>query len=46
MDAIKSANPSQFSSPRIPATAPAKQEDKNLTEVNAWLCKTFGANIS
>jgi hypothetical protein len=35
MDAMKRANPSQFSRPRIPATAPAKQEERNLTEFNA-----------
>lgn len=32
-------NPSQFSNPKIPAAAPAKQDDRNLTVVKdefAW----------
>jgi hypothetical protein len=33
VDVKNSAKPSQFSSPSIPATAPEKHDDKNLTVV-------------
>jgi hypothetical protein len=35
------AKPSQFSRPRIPATAPAKQDDMNLTVVSDEFAWTF-----
>ena len=38
----KSAKPSQFSSPKIPATAPAKHADMNLTEVSEEFARTLG----
>lgn len=38
----KSAKPSQFSSPRMPATAPAKHADRNLTEVSEEFEMTLG----
>lgn len=31
------AKPSQFSKPNIPATAPAKQDERNFTVVRDWL---------
>lgn len=39
----KSAKPSQFSKPNIPAAAPAKHADMNLTEVKEKFATTFGA---
>lgn len=42
VDAKKRANPSQFSRPKTPATAPAKAEDKNFTVLRVELNWTFG----
>jgi hypothetical protein len=38
VDARNNVKPSQFSRPSIPATAPAKQEERNLTVVKELLC--------
>jgi Semialdehyde dehydrogenase, NAD binding domain len=41
--ARKRANPSQFSNPNMPATAPAKQLERNFTDASELLCRTLGA---
>jgi hypothetical protein len=38
----KSAKPSQFSSPKMPAVAPAKHADMNLTEFSEEFAMTLG----
>lgn len=43
VEAAKNTKPCQFSRPRMPAAAPAKQEERNLTELRALLWITLGA---
>lgn len=42
VDDRKSAKPSQFSRPKMPAAAPAKHADMNLTEVSEEFAMTLG----
>ena len=42
VDSKNNVNPNQFSRPRIPATAPANDDEMNFTVVSALLCRTFG----
>ena len=43
VDDTKSPNPTRFSNPKIPAAAPAKHADRNLTDVSEEFAMTLGA---
>ena len=46
VDRRNRTKPDQFSRPRIPAAAPAKQEEMNLTFIKEVLAMTLGGYIN